>query len=120
MIFDPRSMAGYRRYDCPAGSGFRFFCDLSGALVYTSKAMKITDEAQAVRLLWEQEVKQEFNQCSQCGRWVSDMMFNADVLKCVDCAPWENRPRFCSKCGNPVFGEGRFCRYCGEKLRYGP
>ena len=36
----------------------------------------------------------KFNPCGRCGRWVSDVMYNADVHECVACAPWENLPHF--------------------------
>lgn len=119
MAYDSGTMARYKRYDGPGGSGFHFYCELSGALVYSTRPMKILDEGEAVGLAWENEARQEFNYCTGCGRWVADLMYNADVLKCVDCVPWENSPRFCRKCGQEVISADRYCRACGEQLRYG-
>lgn len=53
-------------------------------------------------MAWEQEGKQHFNQCRRCGRWVSDVMYNADVLECVGCTPWENVPKYCARCGKKL------------------
>ena len=47
------------------------------------------------------------------------MMFNADVLACVDCSPWEDPPKFCAWCGEKVKKGEEFCSRCGKKLQYG-
>lgn len=46
-------------------------------------------EGGAVEAAWEKGGRAKFNPCGQCGRWVSDVMYNADVHECVACAPWE-------------------------------
>ena len=119
MTQPPGSMAGYKCYRHPEGIGFHFYCQLSGAHVCTTRPIPTEDENEALLLAWETEGKQEFNYCPGCGRWASDMMFNADVLMCVDCVPWEDKPRFCPRCGGSVTLDDRFCTHCGAKLHYG-
>ena len=45
-------------------------------------------------------------------------MYNADVMHCVDCTPWENKPKFCPHCGIKVGISDNYCRKCGIKLEY--
>ena len=79
-----------------------------------------TDAApeEALMVAWKREGRQHFNHCHKCGRWVSDVMYNADVMECVDCAPWENVPKFCPQCGKRLPSPERFCSKCGAKLLY--
>lgn len=58
------------------------------------------------------------SRCHKCGRWVIDAMYNADVLECVECAPWEGEPVFCKTCGSKASAPGRVCPVCGELLTY--
>ncbi len=51
-------------------------------------------EGGAVEAAWEKGGRAKFNPCGRCGRWVTDVMYNADVHECVACAPWENLPHF--------------------------
>ena len=57
--------------------------------------------------------------CKKCGKFVSDVMYNADVLNCVECSPWENSPHYCLNCGIEVSLADKFCSKCGTKLLYG-
>ena len=59
-----------------------------------------------------------FNHCKKCGKWVSDVMYNADVHECVECAPWQESPNFCPQCGKQLSAPERFCPRCGAKLLY--
>ena len=93
---------------------FRFYCDLSGALICTIQRR----HGSSVMDAWESEGKRFFNRCRKCGRWVSDPMYNADTLQCVDCSPWEEQPAFCPQCGMKMEAEGTFCPGCGARLRY--
>ncbi len=97
------------------GSRYQFFCDLSGARVYSSDLIKSDDNT--LEKAWN-IAKAEFNQCEKCGRFVCDAMYNADTFMCVDCSPWENPPKFCKHCGESVPRADDFCRKCGSALRY--
>ena len=105
------SDAGGERY-------YHFFCDLSGALGCIIGPIRADTEEEELALAWEKGCHQ-FNRCQKCGRWVCDAMYNADVLECVDCAPWEEAPNYCVKCGAKVSPLDVYCRECGTRLRYG-
>lgn len=109
----------YRIISDTGGNRYRFFCELSGGAVCTTKPIRADTQEEELQLAWETEGKASFNQCHKCGRWICDAMYNADVLECVDCAPWENTPRFCPKCGERIVVSDTFCRKCGVRLRYG-
>ena len=96
---------------------YQFFCDLSGALEYTSTPISADSEKELERI-WNEEAKAHFNVCHKCGKSVSSEMFNAEVFECVACAPWENAPQYCPHCGQKVKGYENNCVYCGKKLRY--
>ena len=100
------------------GNRYRFFCELSGVMVCTTKPVHAGTPEDELRIAWETEGKKMFNQCHRCGRWVSNVMYNADALECVDCTPWEDPPRYCSKCGAYVPVSDIFCRKCGARLCY--
>ena len=97
---------------------YQFFCDLSGALEYTSKPVNKNKAEKELENIWENEAKEHFNFCKKCGRWVDSVMLNADVLECVACAPWEDAPKFCPHCGKKVENEDNNCAFCGKSLRY--
>ena len=102
----------------PEGSGnrFRFFCALSGAVLCTTQPIRAGSAEEELRIAWETEGRQHFNHCEKCGRYVSDVMYNADVLQCVDCAPWEDRPKFCPSCGSRLREDNLTCPACGKTL----
>ncbi|MBO5179327.1 MAG: zinc-ribbon domain-containing protein [Clostridia bacterium] len=70
-------------------------------------------------LIWEKEAKSHFNLCHKCGKWVDSIMYNADVLNCVECSAWENKPHYCLNCGVEASISDKFCSKCGTKLQYG-
>jgi len=108
-------------YKCIADAGgirYRFYCHLSGAHVCTTGPYRADTPEQALALAWDREGKQHFNVCHRCGRWVSDAMFNAEVLECVDCAPYEALPRYCKHCGVKLHTHGKTCPACGKPLFY--
>lgn len=115
---DTPTTAPYKVIADTGGSRYRFFCALSGAALVTTKPIRADTQEEELRLAWENEGKQYFNRCSKCGKWVSGVMYNAEVLKCVECAPWEDRPNYCPKCGKKVPYLDDFCRSCGTKLQY--
>lgn len=97
---------------------YRFFCDISGAVGCTTKPQGGKASEQELMSAWESEGRECFNHCHKCGKWVSDVMYNADVLECVFCAPWEDKPKYCPHCGEAVSGEENKCKRCGSHLRY--
>ena len=97
----------------------RFFCELSGMEVFTSEPYITDDPESKIDAAWENEGKANFNLCHKCGRWISSAMYNADVLECVECTPWENKPNYCPSCGKKVSMSDIYCSKCGMKLQYG-
>lgn len=98
---------------------YQFFCDLSGALEYTSTPVNKSNPEKHLEKVWANEAKEHFNFCRKCGKWVNTVMFNADVSECVACAPWEEIPKFCPDCGKKVEDTENKCYYCGNIRRYG-
>ena len=96
----------------------QFFCDLSGALACTTEPIHADTPEQALEIAWKTAGKKEFNHCAKCGRYVSDVMFNAEVHECVKCAPWENYPLYCHQCGKKITEVTKLCPKCGVLLRY--
>lgn len=114
----PRT-AAYRITDDPDGRVVRFFCDASGMLLCTTAPIQAADEEETLQIAWESEGKKHCNLCRKCGRFVSAVMYNADVLECVDCSPWENAPKYCKACGAKVATGDVYCSLCGAVLKYG-
>jgi membrane protease subunit (stomatin/prohibitin family) len=100
------------------GNIYKFYCDLSGALVCTTKTYKADTPENELQLAWEQEAKQHFNFCHKCGKQVSNAMFNVDVLECVECAPFETEAKFCKNCGAKIEDPTQLCPACGKPLVY--
>lgn len=96
---------------------YRFFCDLSGAVGCTTRPLQAPTPEEELRLAWE-EGRRAFNQCQRCGKWVCDAMYNADVLECVQCTPWEDPPAYCHQCGQKLSQPDDRCARCGAQLRY--
>ena len=111
-------MAAHKESFDAAGYRYSFYCDLSGALVCTTKPYSGPSAQETLTEAWESEGKAEFNQCKKCGKWVSDVMYNADVHECVECAPWQEVPNYCPCCGKKLSLPERFCPGCGAKLLY--
>ena len=115
---DKRRTAAYKIIKDSGGNRYRFFCDVSVAAAYTTQPVKGADPQAELELAWTTEGEACFNRCHRCGRWVIDAMYNADVLECVLCAPWESEPAYCKTCGARVSAPGRTCPVCGEPLVY--
>jgi len=113
-----RPSAHYRMITDACGTRYHFYCDLSGAHVCTTDPIQADTPELELKRAWETQGRPMFNQCKKCGRWVSDVMFNADVHECVACAPWEDQPRYCTQCGKKLFEAKKFCSRCGTKLIY--
>lgn len=112
------STARYQIIAEPAGNRYRFYCDESGALACFTKPYRAHPPERELRLAWEREGARHFNRCGKCGRYVIDAMFNAEVLECVECAPFEGEPAFCKTCGAKIETRGRNCPSCGSLLLY--
>ena len=118
MTMKWQETARYRIIADLGGNNYRFFCDISGMALCTTSPIHGNTQEEELQTAWETEGKRHFNRCGKCGRWVSDPMYNADTLQCVDCAPWEEKPNFCSHCGKRILVSACFCPSCGTKLRY--
>jgi len=118
MTGPAKKTAAYRIITDAGGNRYRFFCDLSGAVMCTTEPVMAETQEKELMLAWEKEGRQQFNHCHRCGKWVCESMYNADVCHCVECTPWEDRPKFCSVCGAPIPADDNFCRKCGAKLLY--
>ena len=119
MSKQPNSTAKYKVIADSGGRHYQFFCEASGALVHTTNPIRAVSAEEELKLAWETEGRAHFNQCQKCGRWVSTVMYNADVFECVDCTPWENAPHFCKQCGVEISSRDTYCSKCGTKLQYG-
>ncbi len=119
MAMKDHATAKYRVIADSGGSRYRFFCDVSGMALCTTKPIRENTQEEELKTAWETEGRQHFNRCAKCGKWVSDPMYNADTLQCVDCAPWQEKPNYCSHCGKPISHSTRYCSACGTRLRYG-
>ena len=114
-----KNVARHKLLTDSSGYRFLFYCDVSGAHVCTTKEVYHADTPEAALLsAWEAEGRRHFNRCHKCGKWVIDAVYNAEVLECVACAPYETEPQFCKNCGARVQASIRHCQSCGKKLIY--
>lgn len=101
------------------GYRFLFYCDVSDAHVCTTqKVYQGNTEMDALLAAWQAEGRKHFNQCHKCGKWVIDAVYNAEVLECVECAPYEAEPKYCKNCGTKIEEAVSKCPSCGKKLLY--
>lgn len=113
-----KSVATYKIEKTPNGNRYKFYCDLSGALVCTTKIYKTDTSEEELMMAWLNEGKEQFNVCHNCGKFVSDVMFNVDVLECVECAPFEVDVKYCKNCGTQIDDSTKPCPVCGKPLVY--
>lgn len=105
----------------PDGGGYRFifYCDVSDAHVCTTRQIYRGNSAEEALLsAWQAEGRRYFNRCHKCGKWVIDAVYNAEVLECVVCAPYEAEPKYCKNCGIKIEEPVNVCPSCGGKLIY--
>ena len=105
----------------PDDGGYRFifYCDVSDAHVCTTGQIYQGDsEEEALLAAWQAEGREHFNRCHKCGKWVIDAVYNAEVLECVVCAPYEAEPKYCKNCGIKIEEPVKVCPSCGGKLIY--
>ena len=113
-----RKTASYKIIKDAGGNRYMFFCDLSGALVCTTKPYKADTPEAELLLAWKKEGKQHFNICHKCGKLVLDAMFNPKVHECVRCAPFEAESKYCKNYGKKIVEPVRDCPACGKPLYY--
>ena len=114
-----KKTAAYKIITDSGGNRYKFYCDLTEALLCTTKSYHADTPERELELAWNTEGKAHFNLCHKCGKWVIEAMFNADALECVACAPWENTPEYCKFCGTKVSASDDVCPKCGKQLIYG-
>ena len=110
--------ADYKAVTDRGAHRFMFYCQVSGAHVCTTKEIYPGQPEDALLAAWQAEGYKYFNQCGRCGKWVIDAVFNAEVLECVECAPYEAEPKFCKTCGTKIETPVKHCQHCGNKLVY--
>ena len=103
-----KRVATYKAIKDADGNRYKFYCELSGAVVCTTQVYKADTTEEEVRLAWEHEGKQHFNVCHKCGKLVADVMYNPEAHECVECAPCEDEPKYCKNCGSKMDNHGRF------------
>lgn len=114
-----RITAKYKTVADGGGYRFLFYCDVSDAHVCTTKEIyRGGSVEEALLAAWQAEGQGHFNRCRKCGRWVIDAVYNAEVLECVECAPYEGDPNFCKSCGQRIEAPSKICPACGKKLIY--
>ena len=119
MAMKEHGTAKYKILVGADGNRYRFFCASSGMALCTTKPIRAETQEAELRIAWESEGKKHFNLCHCCGKWICDVMYNADTLSCVDCTPWEDPPEYCPNCGCKVPDRNTFCNECGVRLMYG-
>ncbi|CAK7000909.1 MAG: hypothetical protein ENTB_00024 [Enterocloster aldenensis] len=100
----------------PKGRRYCFFCEVSGTPVYTTGPIRADTLEEELRLAWK-EAKPYFNGCSECGKWIRDEAYNIDEMKCIGCAPYKSKPRYCPHCGSPVPTGNTYCVRCGKPIK---
>ena len=110
--------AAYKILSGSEGNRYQFLCDLSGAVACTTKPIRSDSPSAELSLAWDSEGKKHFNRCHRCGRWCIDEMYNVEVLECVECAPYEDTPRYCKYCGVKIDIPARKCPACKKVLIY--
>lgn len=88
-----KKTASYKIIFDAGGNRYRFFCERSGAAVCTTAPVRADTMEQELLLAWKGEGRKYFNLCPECGRWVSDAMYNPDMLLCIACSPCEKSRR---------------------------
>lgn len=117
---EEKKTAAYKITPDTDGNRYRFYCDVSGALVCITSPYHADTPEEELMLAWEKEGRQHFNQCRKCGRFIIDAVYNPSVFECTDCAPFEYETRYCKSCGAKIDAgaEERFCPVCKQKLHY--
>ena len=62
------------------GNRYRFFCDISGALLCTTEPFSADTTEAELMLAWKSMGVEHFNLCHKCGKWVMDAGRLADII----------------------------------------
>lgn len=96
-----------------------FSANCRGCLSVPQERIMQTISRQSFRQHGKAEGKKNFNSCHLCGRWVDSIVYNPDMLMCVNCAPLEEGAKYCKHCGAKAKNRDIICFVCGKKLLYG-
>lgn len=118
MVVKGANTAKYRILEHEEGNQYQFICEASNMVMCTTMPIHGKTPEEELEIAWKEEGRQYFEQCRRCGKWVSDVMYNADTAECVICSPWEEFPSFCPDCGTRVPQTDVYCHKCGRKLLY--
>ena len=119
MTNENHKAAAYKIIPSHDGNRYSFFCELSGILACTTQAYYADDPETELLQAWESEGRKSLNFCHMCGRWVDSIVYNPDMLMCVNCAPLEEGAKYCKHCGAKAKNGDIICFVCGKKLLYG-
>ena len=119
MAISEHKTAAYKVIHTEKGNIYQFFCERSGRLVHTTKPYKERAPEAELEKAWHTEGIHFFNRCTKCKSWVDTVMFNPDVLMCVDCAPIEETANYCKHCGAKAKKGAVVCARCKKPLLYG-
>ena len=114
MINEKHKTAAYKIIPSQGGNRYSFFCELSGMLVCTTGTYYADNPEAELSAAWEAEGKKNFNFCHMCGRWVDSIVYNPDMLVCVDCIPLEEEAKYCKYCGARAKDGDIICPVCGK------
>lgn len=116
MADEKHKTSAYKIIPTQYGNRYSFFCELSGILVCTTGTYYADDPEEELLAAWESEGRKNFDRCHKCGRWVDSIVYNPDVLMCVECAPLEEEAKYCKHCGAKVNDGDIICCVCGKRL----
>ena len=119
MVIRENKIARYKIIADSGGNRYSFYCAASDMLMCTTRRIRAETREKELANAWETEGRRHFSQCTKCGRWVSNAMYNIDASRCVDCAPWEDEPKYCSQCGSELHRADVFCSRCGSRIQHG-
>ena len=69
-----KKTATYKITPDTGGNRYRFYCDVSEALVCITSPYHADTPEEELMLAWEKEGRQHFNQCRKCGRFIPESM----------------------------------------------
>lgn len=78
---EEKKTAAYKITPDTGGNRYRFYCDVSGALVCITSPYHADTPEEELMLAWEKEGRQHFNQCRKCGRFIIDAVYNPVVFE---------------------------------------